>query len=230
MPTAPTPITGYGTPPSSADPANFDARADAKVAADVVFVTEANALGANVYANALEAATSATSAATAKTAAEAAQAAAVANAAAAAGSAGAAPWASGSYNAGVSARSTVNYRIYVARTTGAKPTDPSADPTNWGLSVSNDLQDIPVTGTTHTAAVAERSWLKNAAATTLTAPPTPVAGDTFGVKVANGRFDNLINWNGAKHEGLSDTTMTLNGGYLSLRFVYIDATYGWGIV
>lgn len=41
MPIAPLP--SYGTPPNTSDPDNFDARADAKVAADVVFVEQMNA-------------------------------------------------------------------------------------------------------------------------------------------------------------------------------------------
>lgn len=156
---------------------------------------------------------------------------AAAAAAAAATSAGAAPWASGNYNAGQAARSTVDYRIYVARTTGGKPTDPSADATNWALASGNDLQLIAVTGTSQTAAVNGRYVLKNAAATTLTAPPSPQVGDQFAVKWTNGRYDNVINWNSAKHESSSDATLTLNGSPRgALRFVYIDATVGWGAI
>ncbi|WP_225783327.1 hypothetical protein [Xenophilus sp. Marseille-Q4582] len=36
-------LPSYGTPPNTSDPDNFDARADAKVAADVVFVEQMNA-------------------------------------------------------------------------------------------------------------------------------------------------------------------------------------------
>lgn len=231
MPTAPTPITGYATPPNSNDPANFDARADAKVAADVVFVTEANALADNVYDNAVEAAASAGTAVTQAAGAAASAAAAAANAAAAAASAGAAPWISGNYNTGDAARSTVDYRIYIARTTGSKLTDPSADPANWALASGNGLQLIPVTGTTGTGFIGGRSVLKNAAATTLTAPTTSTEGDEFAVKWVNNRYDNAIDFGGAKVEGQVVTTLTLNGSPRgAAHWVYIDSTTGWGAI
>lgn len=231
MPIAPTPISPYATPPSSDDSANFDARADAKVADDVAKVGEYNALAENVYDNAEEAAGSAIAALAARGGAEAAQAGAQAAAAAAGSSAGAAPWVSGNYNAGQAARSTVDYRIYVARTTGSKPTDPSADPTNWGLASANGLQLIPVTGTSASAFVGGRSVLKNAAKTTLTAPVTSTAGDEFAVKWVNGRYDNEIDFGGAKVEGVVTNLLTLNGSPRgAAHWVWIDSTTGWGAI
>lgn len=234
MPTAPTPITPYATPPSSNDPANFDARADAKVADDVIKVGEYNALATNVWGNAVEAVAAAVSADNSASQAGASQTAAAANAAAAAASAGAAAWVSGTtYAAGAVVWSPADSRIYRRRVGmgGAGTTDPSADPTNWGLSASGGLQLVAVTGTSQTAASGARYVLKNAAATTLTAPPSPQSGDEFAVKWVNGRRDNVINWNGSKHEGLSDSTLTLNASPRgSLRFIYIDAATGWGAI
>lgn len=219
------------TPPSPSDSlALFNSRAFAFWAAMPGFQSQANSTASDVNDDAAAAASSAADASTKADDADAFAAAALASAAAAATSAGAAPWASGSYSTGQAARSTTDYRVYIARTTGSKPTDPAADPTNWRYASANDLQLIVVTATTQTAAVNGRYVLTNAAQSTLTAPPSPQAGDTFAVKVANGRFDNLINWNSAKHESLSDTTMTLNGAYLSLTFVYVNSTIGWVIV
>ncbi|MFA6203791.1 MAG: hypothetical protein WC710_11465 [Gallionella sp.] len=45
--------------------------------------------------------------------------------------AGAASWVSGSYNIGAVVWSPINLLTYRAKTTGAKPTDPANDPTNW---------------------------------------------------------------------------------------------------
>lgn len=224
MPTAPTPITPYATPPSSSDTANFDARADAKVADDVAKVDEYNDLAENVYDNALEAVAGATTAT--------AQATLALNAASTAVAAAGAPvWVSGtSYATGDPVWSPQDGRVYRRRSGGGGTTDPAADPTNWALVQGGDLQMLIVATTTQTAAVGGRYVLTHASPSTLTAPPTPQAGDRFGVKVANGRVDNLINWNGAKHEGLSDATMTLVGAYLSLEFLYVNATIGWVIV
>lgn len=142
MPTAPTPITPYGTPPNSNDPANFDARADAKVAQDVIFVGEANELAENVYDNAVEAMTSATSAASSADDAADMASAAAASAAAAAVNAGAAPWVSGTFYAdGTVVWSPLNGATYRRRigTAGGGVTDPSLDP-NWeALSASLSL-------------------------------------------------------------------------------------------
>ena len=62
MPTPPTPITSLPTPPSRSDPANFAARGDAFLGALPTFATEANAVAANAYSNALEAVNSANTA------------------------------------------------------------------------------------------------------------------------------------------------------------------------
>lgn len=134
MPTAPTPITPYATPPSSDDPVNFDARADAKVADDVAKVAEYNALAENVYDNAVEAEGSASDALTAKAAAESAQAAAQANADAAAASAGATAWnAATNYSSGVRVWSSIDQQLYRRVVPGVSATDPANDSTNWAL-------------------------------------------------------------------------------------------------
>lgn len=91
------------------------------------------------------------------------------------------------------------------------------------------LSLVVVTGTSASAVHGSSYALTNAAATTVTAPPSPVAGDRFGVLVCNGRFDNVINWNGAKHENISDATMTINAAYAALEFEYISASYGWKV-
>lgn len=120
MPTLPPSVTTLPTPPSRSDPANFPTRGDAFLAALPTFQSDTNAVGANVYANAVEAAASATSAAS--------------SAAVAAASAGAPVWVSGTtYAIGAVVYSPVSYLIYRRRTAGAGTTDPSADSTNWAL-------------------------------------------------------------------------------------------------
>ena len=66
---------------------------------------------------------------------------------------------------------------------------------------------------------------------TITLPSTPSAGAIVRIADYAGTFPTnalTINWNGAKHKGLSDATMTIN--YLpagTLDMVYVDSTIGW---
>lgn len=144
MPTAPTHVTPYsGIPPSSADPANFDARADAKVAEDAAKVDEFNDLADNCYANALEAYTSAVAAGTQRTGAEAAALAAAASANTAAASAAAIPWVSGAVvNNGQRVIDPDNQQVYWRTSaTGSGVTAPHLDDANYRrVRIEADLQ------------------------------------------------------------------------------------------
>ena len=66
---------------------------------------------------------------------------------------------------------------------------------------------------------------------TITLPSTPSAGAIVRIADYAGSFPTnalTIDWNGAKHKGLSDATMTIN--YLpagTLDMVYVDSTIGW---
>lgn len=113
-------------PSRADDPENFSLKADAFVAALPPLVTQINADGAILNANATIASNAATTAST--KASEAA-----ASATSAAGAAGASMWVSGSYSTGATAWSPTNYQTYRAKTTGSKTTDPSLDDTNWAL-------------------------------------------------------------------------------------------------
>lgn len=86
-----------------------------------------------------------------------------------------------------------------------------------------------VTGTSQAVAVNTDYHMTNAAVTTLTAPASASPGDTFGWAVCNGRADNVINWNGLKHENISDSTLVLTGRHAAGQCTYVNATYGWKI-
>lgn len=226
MPTAPTPITPYsGTPPSSTDPANFDARADAKVAEDAAKVSEFNDLADNCFDNATEAYSSATTAAAQRVLADAAASAAQSNASAAATSAGAAVWASGSYNAGQAARSPSTLRVYTARTTGSKPTDPASDPTNWKIASSGGLPDNPYTGTTASVFLGERSRFTNAAAVAVTVPAPTMAGEEWAGLWENGLTTNSFDIGAAtlRHNNVSRTGVITNSQRLPIHLVSVGA-------
>lgn len=157
MPLAPPTLTPLPTPPTTADPVNFDARMDGFLSALPTLQTQQNALSANVYANAQEVKAYAddvyiNTVATASNAAQAAQ------------YAGAAPWVSGTtYALGFVAWSPANRRLYRRLIAGAGTTDPSADATNWGL-INPGLPYTPVTGTTQAAAAGGAYALTNATA------------------------------------------------------------------
>jgi hypothetical protein len=223
--------TSLNPPLPSDDLATFNSKAFSTLAALNPWATEANETAADVNADAASALNSKNAAAASASAAETSRLGALSAAAAAATSAGAAAFVSGAtYTAITStAVSLVNFRVYRARTTGVRTVDPANDPTNWAIA-GGELVLIPVSGTTQTAAAGGRYALRNAGATVLTAPPSPQPGDRFAVKVANGLTTNTINWNGAKHENLSDATSSMEHPRYAAEFVYIDATYGWGVI
>lgn len=223
MPTAPTPITPYSTPPSSTDPANFDARADAKVAQDAVFVGEANALGTNVFNNATEALSAAEDALEQRELAETAALAAAGSANAAALSAGAAVWVSGSYSAGQAARSPTSMRVYIARTTGSKPTDPALDPTNWKIASAGGLPDVVYAGTTASVFLGERSRMTNVAAVAVTVPLPTAVGEVWSGLWDNGLLTNSFDIGAAtlKHNGVTLTGVITNNQRLPINLVAV---------
>lgn len=225
MPTAPTPITPYsGIPPSSQDPANFDARADAKVAEDAEKIVEFNALAENVNDNAQEALASAAASLSYKNGAESAASAAAGSASAAAANAGAVVWVSGTtYAIGFRAWSPTNQRVYVRKTAGAGTTDPSADPTNWAFLAGQRPVYRQVTGTTATILAGEWLGLANAAKTTVTMPAVINVGDEFWISPENGRSDNEIDRNGGNLMGLPEN-MTIGSQYETAKLIGVGGT------
>lgn len=222
--TPPPSVTALPTPPSTASPSNFDARADAFLGALPVYQTEQNALAANVYANALEAAASATAAQASKEAAQTSESNAAASMAAAAASAGAALWVSGtSYSVGDVRWSPANGRVYRRIVAGAGSTDPSGDGTNW-RAVDNGFVVYAVAGTAQTAVPVTHYALTNAAQSTLTLPASPAAGDTVVVSIANSRTDNVIARNGNTIMGLAED-MTVDNANATVTLRFINSTW-----
>lgn len=216
-------ITTLPPAPDPNDSASvFNAKAFALLAALSTFVTEANALGTAISADRAAALASQVAAAASELNAAASALAAAGNASAAATSAGAAVWVSGSYTAGAAARSPSNQRVYVARTTGAKTTDPAADPTNWRIASAGALPDYPYSGTTATVSLGERSRFTNAAAVAVTVP-TPVAGDEWAGLWENGRFDNTFDIGAAtlRHNGKALTGVITNNARKPIHLVAV---------
>jgi hypothetical protein len=91
------------------------------------------------------------------------------------------------------------------------------------------LVDVIVSTASYSISDGQRAILVGAFAQTVTAPAYSDAG-RWGIKVANGRADNAINWNGGKHEGISDATMTIDAAGAAFEAVGTNSTYGWGII
>lgn len=91
------------------------------------------------------------------------------------------------------------------------------------------LNTVAVTGTSQAAVTSNLYVLQNAAATTVTLPASPVAGNVVGVLVANGRIDNVIARNGKQIQGLAED-LTLDNASASVLLRYVDATSQWRLV
>lgn len=217
MPTAVTtpPADGAAltTPPSTASPSNFDTRADAFFGALPTFQTDQNALKANVFANATSAFNNATEV-LANTNAVA------ANTALAALYAGAIAWVSGTtYAIGDRRTSPANGLVYRRTTAGAGTTDPSADGTNWQI-VQVSPPVVIVSGTTQTAVAGTHYVLTNVAATTVTLPASPAAGDRVWITVINALATNVVARNAQTIMGLAeDMTVDNKNAFISLQFL-----------
>ena len=102
--------------------------------------------------------------------------------------------------------------------------------TNGAGSITIAAAGLPtlnvVAGTTQNATANNHYALTNAAATTVTLPGSPAAGDVVWVTVNNGRIDNIVARNGNNIQSLAED-LTLNATYAAVQLRYINATIGW---
>lgn len=211
MATAPTAPTAYPTPPSTTDPTNFDARADAFFASLVGGQTELTALATNAYNNAGEAAASAATATAASTAATA------TNAAVGAQANFKGDWSSlsGAVNKPASVRHNGVYWMLLNNLANITTSQPGVS-ADWA--VVGPMPLVPIAA--NTTAVPWTRYLITAACT-LTLP-TPAVGSPVGVIVLPGVTGVFVS-------GLvRGTTGTFDvDAPLSADFTYSGATYGW---
>jgi hypothetical protein len=94
-------------------------------------------------------------------------------------------------------------------------------------------QGIPtlsvVTGTTQAATSGFHYVLTNVAATTVTLPASPTAGDMIYVTVGNSLTTNVVSRNGNNIMGLAQD-MTLDAQYAAAQLRYINSTLGWVMI
>ncbi|MEO8119532.1 MAG: hypothetical protein ABI606_09450, partial [Rhodoferax sp.] len=96
------------------------------------------------------------------------------------------------------------------------------------IAIATGLTLVPVATTAQVAAVGNNYALNNVAATNMTGPAAATAGDKWAITVCNGLTINTVNWNGLKHEGISDASMTLSSA-TRFDFEYISAGFGWKV-
>lgn len=178
-------------------------------------------IAANVYGNATDAYNSASAAAASESAA-------AASAVASAAAASAPVWASGTYTAGDCVYSPTNFQTYRRTTTGSSATDPAIDSTGWLIVSALSFPMVDVAGTSQTATAFRHYILSNAAASTLTLPAAPSAGDEIWVTVGNARVDNVVDRAGKSIQGVAEN-MTLDIP-ATARLKYINSTVQWRLV
>jgi hypothetical protein len=139
-------------------------------------------------------------------------------------------------NGGTGQTSYANGQLLIGNTTGNTLTKATLTAgsgvtiTNGAGSITIAAAGLPtlnvVTGTTQNATANNHYALTNAAATTVTLPGSPAAGDVVWVTVNNGRIDNIVARNGNNIQSLAED-LTLNATYAAVQMRYIDATIGW---
>ena len=101
------------------------------------------------------------------------------------------------------------------------------------ITISSSVTTAPtlniVTGTSQAAVAGNHYVLTNVAATTVTLPATPTAGDILWVTVGNGLTTNVVARNGSNIQSLAED-LTLNATYAAVQMRYINSTIGWTFV
>jgi hypothetical protein len=92
------------------------------------------------------------------------------------------------------------------------------------VTLQTTLPVVIVSGTSQTATNGNHYVLTNVAATTVTLPATPSAGDTVWVTVDNSLLTNIIAKNGSTIMGLSED-LTINKINLTVELRYINNTW-----
>jgi len=139
-------------------------------------------------------------------------------------------------NGGTGQTTYTNGQLLIGNTTGNTLTKATLT-AGSGVTITNGTGSITiaaaglptmniVSGTTQTAVASNQYVLTNAAATTVTLPASPSAGDTVWITVANGLTTNVVARNSQNIQSLAED-MTLNAPYASAQLRFADATRGW---
>jgi hypothetical protein len=105
----------------------------------------------------------------------------------------------------------------------------TTDGSNTSWAAAGSLTLNVVTGTTQTAVADNHYVLTNVAATTLTLPASPAAGELIWVTVGNGLTTNVVARNGNNIQSLSED-LTLDAAYAAIQLRYINSTIGWTFI
>lgn len=137
-------------------------------------------------------------------------------------------WTAGTvYALGGRAFSPTNGMLYRRRSAGSGGADPATNSTDWELLTRVGYPVVVVTGTAHTVVARTFVVVAGASATTLTLPAAPGADFEFGLKVANGRLDNVLAGAGNPIESQADSVY-LDSADASGVWRYFDSSIGYG--
>lgn len=213
--TAPVPVAASGAVPDYNDRATFGARV---LAWDLwtrdTMVPGVNAAMTNVYSNAVDAYASALGASTSAATAQAA-------------SAYKGEWSTltGALNMPASVSHNGFFYALNANLANVATATPGVA-AQWTQIVTQDSALVVVSTTTVTAATGQTLALANVAATAVTAPASPVAGNAFWVAPCNNLSTNTVLRNGSLIDGVADDIM-LTDPKRTVCFLYINSLIGW---
>lgn len=127
-----------------------------------------------------------------------------------------------------SSHTELNYSVGV---TSAIQTQLNAKASNAALAAVavGNLALVLETATAVTGVVGTEHALTNAAASTVTLPASPTAGNIVAASATNGLLTNVVARNGNNIMGLAQD-MTINIAYASVSLRYVNATVGWEIL
>lgn len=216
--TTPPTVDALPTAPNTSVPTGFSATMDAFLAALIVFRTQVVALGANMYANCLDAFNSAVAAAASAVTALGYSNNAAASAAAAIVTANATLWVSGTtYAQYANVISPANARTYRRKTaSGSGATDPSADATNYEP-ISVVPYALTLLATLTPTAAANVDFLTTFSSSydnyrIMVEGVVPSSADTLSFRFANaGVVDTTSVYSGASSGQVSGSTVTATG-------------------
>lgn len=133
------------------------------------------------------------------------------------------------YALGALVRSPATGYLYRRLIAGAGTTDPSSDATNWRLMTSMGFPIVIVNAASHSVQPRTCALVTFSGQCTLVMPSVPDVQFECEIRIANGRWDNLMDGSGNALEGHADT-LYLDSGDANGRWRYFSVALGYAKV